>query len=260
MAPFAGAGTSLIRHWETGKASEGPKPGDLSVRATMDTLGGGLVARSTAPQRRSRPSLRPGRWAVSFASLPVLSGPSPAAPLLLAGTLSCSGAAGVAGNVSIVDDAGRYRRRARASHSHRLPDSGHHRTSLRDRRRRLGRRPDDVVRLPCRGAVGSQPRRRHQPQSRGDPRQPSRPGRALQLDTQRRRGRATSSAGIAAVRLNTDELADVGRIARLLGRVSGHTAAADSLVAAFDTALAAATVPPAGARPKSCSSSGSSRR
>jgi ABC-type Fe3+-hydroxamate transport system substrate-binding protein len=56
--------------------------------------------------------------------------------------------------------------------------------------------------------------------------------------------------GIPALRLNTDKLADVGRIGRLLGRITGHAAAADSMAAAFDTALATATVTPADPRPK----------
>lgn len=47
--------------------------------------------------------------------------------------------------------------------------------------------------------------------------------------------------GIPAVRLNTDALADVGRVGGLLGRLTGHDAGADSMSAAFDTALAAAT-------------------
>lgn len=46
--------------------------------------------------------------------------------------------------------------------------------------------------------------------------------------------------GIPAVRINTDALADVGRIGRLLGRLTGHASGADSMSAAFDTALAAA--------------------
>jgi iron complex transport system substrate-binding protein len=47
--------------------------------------------------------------------------------------------------------------------------------------------------------------------------------------------------GIASVRLNTDALADVGRVGRLLGRLTGHADEADSMGAAFDTALAAAS-------------------
>ena len=47
--------------------------------------------------------------------------------------------------------------------------------------------------------------------------------------------------GIPALRLNTDALADVGRVGRLLGRLTGHGRGADSMTAAFDTALAAAT-------------------
>ncbi|HKU61214.1 MAG TPA: helical backbone metal receptor [Gemmatimonadales bacterium] len=48
--------------------------------------------------------------------------------------------------------------------------------------------------------------------------------------------------GIPTLRINTDRLADVGRVGHLLGRLTGRTRAADSLSAVFDTALAAATV------------------
>jgi iron complex transport system substrate-binding protein len=46
--------------------------------------------------------------------------------------------------------------------------------------------------------------------------------------------------GIPALRINTDALSDVGRVGRLLGRLTGHTRDADSMSAVFDTALAAA--------------------
>jgi iron complex transport system substrate-binding protein len=52
--------------------------------------------------------------------------------------------------------------------------------------------------------------------------------------------------GIPAVRINTDALADVGRVGRLLGRLTGHVRGADSMSAVFDTALAGASA--AGAR------------
>jgi iron complex transport system substrate-binding protein len=52
--------------------------------------------------------------------------------------------------------------------------------------------------------------------------------------------------GIPAVRINTDALADVGRIGRLLGQLTGHVGGADSMSAVFDTALAGASA--AGAR------------
>ena len=38
----------------------------------------------------------------------------------------------------------------------------------------------------------------------------------------------------------------MGRVGRLLGRLTGHVAAADSMASVFDTALASATVTPAG--------------
>jgi ABC-type Fe3+-hydroxamate transport system substrate-binding protein len=56
--------------------------------------------------------------------------------------------------------------------------------------------------------------------------------------------------GIPGLRLNTDKLADVDRVGRLLGRLTGREASADSLAAAFDRALALATSAPHGARPK----------
>jgi len=56
--------------------------------------------------------------------------------------------------------------------------------------------------------------------------------------------------GIPTLRLNTDKLTDVARIGRQLGRLTGHTAAADSVAAVFDTALAGATVTTPGIRPK----------
>jgi iron complex transport system substrate-binding protein len=56
--------------------------------------------------------------------------------------------------------------------------------------------------------------------------------------------------GIASLRLNTDALSSVPRISRLLGRLTGRENAADSLSAVFDTALASATQPARGPRPK----------
>lgn len=51
-----------------------------------------------------------------------------------------------------------------------------------------------------------------------------------------------SELGIAHLRLNTDALSDVTRVSRMLGLLTGHPEAADSLAAVFDTALAHATV------------------
>ena len=47
--------------------------------------------------------------------------------------------------------------------------------------------------------------------------------------------------GIAALRVNTDALSSVPRVARILGKLTGREKAADSLAAVFDTALASAT-------------------
>jgi len=56
--------------------------------------------------------------------------------------------------------------------------------------------------------------------------------------------------GIPPLRINTDALSDVPRVARLLGLLTGHQREADSLSAVFDTALAHATQPAAPNRPK----------
>jgi iron complex transport system substrate-binding protein len=55
--------------------------------------------------------------------------------------------------------------------------------------------------------------------------------------------------GIAALRVNTDALIDVPRVARMLGRLTGHQRGADSVVSVFDTALAHASAPATGSRP-----------
>ena len=56
--------------------------------------------------------------------------------------------------------------------------------------------------------------------------------------------------GIPALRVNTDALSDVDRVARILGVLTGRQHGADSVAAAFDTALAAATRPAKGRRPR----------
>ncbi|MBA3258784.1 MAG: ABC transporter substrate-binding protein [Gemmatimonadales bacterium] len=56
--------------------------------------------------------------------------------------------------------------------------------------------------------------------------------------------------GVPALRLNTDALADVGRLAGLFGRLTGHEREADSVTAAFDTALAAASGGRSGSKPE----------
>ncbi|MBA3496712.1 MAG: ABC transporter substrate-binding protein [Gemmatimonadales bacterium] len=56
--------------------------------------------------------------------------------------------------------------------------------------------------------------------------------------------------GIASARLNTDALSDVGRVGRILGRLTGRVAGADSVAAVFDTALARATAAAGPRRPK----------
>ena len=56
--------------------------------------------------------------------------------------------------------------------------------------------------------------------------------------------------GVAALRINTDALSSVPRLAQMLGRLTGRENAADSLAAVFDTALTSATQPHGAQRPK----------
>ena len=56
--------------------------------------------------------------------------------------------------------------------------------------------------------------------------------------------------GVPAVRLNTDALSSVPRLARMLGKLTSQEKAAHSVAAVFDTALVSATQPPRGQRPK----------
>ena len=56
--------------------------------------------------------------------------------------------------------------------------------------------------------------------------------------------------GIASLRINTDALSDVPRVARVLGLLTGHQRGADSVVAVFDTALTHASRTDVARRPK----------
>lgn len=56
--------------------------------------------------------------------------------------------------------------------------------------------------------------------------------------------------GIPSLRINTDALSDVPRVARMLGLLTGHRPGADSVAAVFDTALAHASHPAVPARLK----------
>jgi iron complex transport system substrate-binding protein len=80
----------------------------------------------------------------------------------------------------------------------------------------------------------------------------TRPDLVLLYNSTRNADAATRlrAARIPALRLNTDGLADVGRVARLLGRATGHERGADSVATAFDTALAAASLRPGPVAPK----------
>lgn len=56
--------------------------------------------------------------------------------------------------------------------------------------------------------------------------------------------------GVPTLRVSTDALSDVDRLAKLFGRLTGHEREAESVSVTFDTALASATRPGTGRRPK----------
>src|SRR5215210_3997170 len=60
------ATSSLSRHWATRKASEGPKPGDLSVRATYVPSGEGWWRVERRLRRRTSPIFGPEDGRFSF--------------------------------------------------------------------------------------------------------------------------------------------------------------------------------------------------
>jgi len=78
-----------------------------------------------------------------------------------------------------------------------------------------------------------------------------RPDLVLLYDSPQNAGAAEQlrRLGVPTLLLTTDGLSDVTRLARLLGRVTGHRREADSLATAFARALAAASPPVPGRRP-----------
>ena len=80
----------------------------------------------------------------------------------------------------------------------------------------------------------------------------SRPGLVLLYNSGQNAGISgrLRELGVPSVRLNTDALSSVPRVARMLGTLTGHQKAADSLAAAFDTALESATQPRRARRPR----------
>ena len=148
------------------------------------------MARPMALRLRSRPSLRPGRWAHSFVpTRHVDRGSRFFASLLLAGA-ACSAGNRTAAGLRLVDDAGDTVDGPRPGPPDRLAHSRHDRTAVRHRRRAVRRRADDVVRLSAGSRRGPQSRRRNQSQPRGHPRLPSGSRPPLQLRPQCRRGGA----------------------------------------------------------------------
>jgi len=217
----------------------------------MSTLGGGLVARSTALQALGLAHLS-CREMGDFISIT----PSQRARILwalpwaVAGAASCGPATTLSGSLRVVDDAGDTV--AVAAPARRI-------ASL------IPATTEMLFAIGAGGAVVGRtawcdyPAAAKAVPNLGDGIGPSleailsaRPDLVLLYHSTRNAETATRlrEAGIPALLLNTDALADVGRLARLLGRVSGRQGGADSVAAAFDSALAAATMPAGANAPK----------
>jgi iron complex transport system substrate-binding protein len=221
------------RHWETGKASEGPKPGDLSARATSSTLGGGNGGDSgPCISARVRPSSVPRGWADALTARLRL------AALVAAGLVACHPARERPGRAIIVDDAG---------------DTLH---VARPPRRIVSLNPTTTELLFALGAgdrlVGrtdacDYPAAAARVASVGGwlpPNVEAVAARAPDLvvlyggPTNAAAAARLQSLGIPVLVLRIDHMADVPRAARLLGRVVEAVPAADSLAQSFEAGLA----------------------
>jgi iron complex transport system substrate-binding protein len=242
-------------HWATGKASGGPKPGDLSVRATMKPSGEGWWRCPVALAPAHRPFLRRGMGEIMYGTPISWRGIRSllVSTIVVIGQLtSACDRVPIAGRgaIQLVDDAG---------DTVRLPAPA---------RRIVSLIPATTELLFAIGAgssvVGRTSYCDYPPAARlipdlGDGIKPSLEAVVAQqpdLVVLYNSGQNASVAGrlrelgITPLMLNTDALSDVVRVARLLGALTGHTSGADSLVAVFDTALASASAPVSGRRPK----------
>src|SRR5919107_2518996 len=232
------------RHWETGKASGVPKPGDLSVRATMKPSGEGWW-RARHPLRLSlSPILRVRKMGM------IISGQNRRSTigslttiLLMVMAAACRSVAPPEGRLMVVDDAG---------------DT----VSLATPARRVVSLIPATTELLFAIGAGSTvvgrtsycdfPTAAKSVPNLGDGIKPnleaviaSRPDLVILYNSGQNAAVAgrLRELGVAALRLNTDALSSVPRIARLLGRLTDTKKAADSLSVVFDTALASATEP-----------------
>jgi iron complex transport system substrate-binding protein len=242
-------------HWETGKASGVPKPGDLSVRATMKPSGEGWWRCSVAQATAHRPFLRRGMGGIIYGTLTC----QPGLRGLLAAMLLGVGLAGTAchehprqasGSIQVVDDAGdTVRLQAPARRIVSLIPAG---TELLFA---VGAGPSVVGRT----SYCDYPPAAKVVPDLGDGIKPSieavlaqRPDLVVLYNSGQNAAVAgrLGELGIPALRVNTDALSDVGRVARMLGTLTGRQHGADSVTAVFDTALAAATRHPKAPRPR----------
>ena len=201
-----------------GNSTDGrPRAGLEGIEQQLVQLGGGLVARPMALRLRSRPSLRPGRWAIHSYLRDTSS--VDLASFRAAGGRSCL----------LRRQQDRRRppacRRCRRYHDgprpgtpNRLADSRLDRAALRDRRGTgvVGR--TTWCDFPAAAAGGARSGRWHQSQHRGDARHPAGSRRALQVRaTTPPSPHGSGSSASPALRLNTDGWATSAASARLLG-------------------------------------------
>ena len=221
-----------------GRRQGSPKPGDLFVRATCKTLGGGLGGALNAVLTPC--SAFPERAFVFPA--PVLRRALLLLALALPGFAACGREAPREGKV-VVDDAGDSVRIAAAPRRivSLIPATTELLFTMGQGDRLVGRSqwcdyPAEAARVPSLGD-GITPNLEAVLGARPD---------LVVLYHSGQNGAAAErlrALGVPAIRVRTDLLADVPRLAELFGRLLDAGGAADSLVRAFEAELAAATVP-----------------
>ena len=246
--------TPLSRHWETGKASGGPEPGDLSVRATTEALGGGRGGETSLSLASVRPSppLGDGRFAL-LRSEPLARALGIGLQPRRLALHACIGAAAVwlaacgtvprvAGGIQVVDDAGdtvAVRRPAQRVVSL-VPATTELLFAMGAGAQVVGRTswcdyPEAAALVPDLGdGIG--------------PNIEAVVGQRPDLVVLYRSAQNVAAAerlqslGIPTIQLSTDLLEDIDRVAGILGRLTGHGAAADSVVRVMHRELDAARV------------------
>ena len=233
---------------QPGRRVEEPKPGDLSVRATMEALGGGLVACDGSHSGSSyRPSSEFREMGMIF-----IGRLSRLSLLILAASITgaCRTVQRVDTRIIVADDTG---------DSVRLAGAARRIVSLIPATTELLFAIGADAAVVGRTSYCDYPATASAVPNLGDGIKPNieavlaqQPDLVILYNSGQNAAVAgrLRELGIAAIRLNTDQLRDVNRVARILGKLTGRERSADSVAVAFDAALAAATRPLSSRPPK----------